>query len=136
MFHHQLNQRKIYFRIRVLAREMRKNSTPAEDFFWQRVRDRKLFGLKWNRQFIIVCPLEMNSIKYYIADFHCHQLKLVVELDGQIHLKQKEQDLLRTEQLIENGFTVLRFENKVVLEHWEDVEKIIKEYMDNSMLPL
>ena len=125
------NQRKIYFHIRALAREMRKHSTPAEDFFWEQVRDRKLFGLKWNRQFIIECPLEMNNLKYYIADFHCHLLKLVVELDGQIHRKQQEQDLIRTEQLIERGFTVLRFENEMILEHWDEVEKRILEFMED-----
>jgi len=132
MSFHQFNQWKIYFHIRELAREMRKNATPAEDFYWEKVRNRKLFGLKWNRQFIIQCPLEMNAFKYYIADFHCHQLKLVVELDGQIHLKQIEEDLLRTEQLIERGFNVMRFENRMVLEHWDEVEKKILEFMENQ----
>ena len=129
MSFHQFDQRKIYFHIRALAREMRKNSTPAEDFFWEKVRDRKLFGLKWNRQFIIHCPMEMNASKFYIADMHCHQLKLVVELDGQIHLKQIEEDLIRTEQLMDRGFNVIRFENELVLKHWEDVEKKILEFM-------
>ncbi len=125
-------QRDTYFHIRTLAREMRKHSTPAEDFFWEQVRDRKLFGLKWNRQFIILCPLEMNSSKYYIADFHCHELKLVVELDGQIHRKQQDQDLLRTDQLMEIGFTVLRFENRMVLEHWDMVEKTIRKFIESD----
>jgi very-short-patch-repair endonuclease len=73
---HPLEKWSIYFRIRELAREMRKNATPAEDFFWERVRNRKLFGLKWNRQYIIECQGDMNSIKYYVADFHCYQLKV------------------------------------------------------------
>ena len=127
----QNDHREIYFRIRALAREMRKHSTPAEDHFWEQVRDRKLFGLKWNRQFIIQYPLEMNTSKFYIADFYCHQVKLVAELDGQIHRRQQEQDLLRTEHLMERGFTVIRFENKMVLKYWDKVEQTIREYMES-----
>jgi len=135
MSNHLNDQRKTYFLIRALARDMRKNATLAEDFFWEKVRDRRLFGLKWNRQFIIHCPLEMNASKYYIADFHCHQLKLVVELDGQIHRKQLEQDLVRTELLVERGFTVIRFENHIVLEHWDIVENTIREFMKSNSSP-
>jgi very-short-patch-repair endonuclease len=121
--------RKLYLRVRALAREMRKNPTEAEDFFWEKVRDRKLFGLKWNRQFIIQCQIDPDYIKFYIADYHCHEHSLIVELDGQIHLRQQDEDLLRTDRMIEFGFTVLRFTNDQVLNHWDEVEQIIKEYI-------
>jgi very-short-patch-repair endonuclease len=134
MLHRPSNKWKVYFRIRDLAREMRKNATPAEEFFWEQVRNRKLFGLKWNRQFIIECTGAMNSVKYYVADFHCHELKLVVELDGHIHLKLTQEDLIRTEHLIENGFSVIRFENQTVLENWELVKETIREFMENSTI--
>lgn len=111
---------------------MRKNQTPAEDFFWKKVRNRRLFGLKWNRQFIIQCQIDPFIIKYYISDFHCHQYKLIVELDGGIHLKQLEQDLIRTERMNEFGFTVLRFSIEQVLKHWDEIEQIIKEYISGS----
>jgi very-short-patch-repair endonuclease len=57
---------------------------------------------------------------------------LVVELDGSIHLNQAEYDMLRTDQLIEKGYTVIRFNNRTVLENWEEVERIIKEFMIKS----
>jgi very-short-patch-repair endonuclease len=124
---HQHKKNQLYLRVRALPRQMRKHPTTAEDFFWEKVRNRRLFGLKWNRQFIIPCLLNPNFTKYYIADFHCHQFKLIVELDGQIHLRQQTQDLIRTERMIQWGFTVVRFSNDQVLNHWDEVALIIKE---------
>ena len=123
---HQHSNRELYLRIRDLARHMRKNQTEAEDFFWEKVRDRRLFGLKWNRQFIIQCRLDSGITKYYIPDFHCYKYKFIAELDGHIHLKQQSEDLLRTERLNEYGFTVVRFSNDQVLNHWEEVEECIR----------
>ncbi len=60
---------------------------------------------------------------------------LIVELDGQIHLKQQDEDLLRTDRLKEWGFIVLRFTNDQVLNHWDEVELIIKEYVFGSIKP-
>ena len=127
---HQHSNRTLYLRIRFLAREMRKNPTPAEECFWEKVRDRRLFDLKWNRQFIIQCRLDSLYTKYYISDFHCNKYKLIIELDGKIHLRLQEEDLLRTEQMVELGFTVLRFTNDQVLHHWDEVEKCILEHIE------
>ena len=132
MLHRRTDNRDLYLKIRGLAREMRKKSTRAEDYFWEKVRDRRLLGLKWNRHFILQCPVDPDFIKYYIADFHCHQLKLVVELDGQIHLKQEADDLIRTERLCELGFNVIRFLNEQVINHWDEVENCIREYMQRK----
>ena len=88
----QPSQQTLYLRIRDLARLMRKHCTRAEMYFWMRMRNRQFMGLKFNRQFIIQCPLDGVYTKYYIADFCCHELKLVVELDGNVHLKQQEED--------------------------------------------
>ena len=126
---HQHSNKILYLRIRNLAREMRRNPTLAEEFFWEKVRDRRLFGLKWNRQFIIQCWIDSFFTKYYISDFHCNKYKLLVELDGQIHLKLQSEDLLRTEEMEEWGYTVLRFSNDQVLHHWEAVEKCIFGYI-------
>ena len=133
MLHQQKGNKELYLRIRALAREMRKNPTEAEDFFWEKVRDRRLFGLNVNRQFIIQCRIDSFFTKYYIADFHCHRLKLIIELDGQIHLKQSTEDLIRTEHLCDWGFTVLRFTNEQVLNNWEYVELRIKQFMDTYL---
>jgi very-short-patch-repair endonuclease len=121
-----------YLRIRELARKMRKHSTSAEECFWQKVRNRKLYGLKFNRQFIITFTFDATFTKFYIADFYCEQLKLIVELDGQIHLKQQEQDLIRTEHMYKRGFQVIRFSNDQVLKEWEYVKSVIKNILDSS----
>lgn len=129
MLHQAFNEKAFYFRIRALARKMRRNSTPAEGFFWEKVRDRRLFGLKINRQFIIICQITPSFKKFYIADFHCHQHQLIIELDGQIHLRQEAEDMLRTEHMVARGYKVLRFTNDQVLHHWDEVEQILKEFI-------
>lgn len=132
MLHRRTGNRELYLKIRGLAREMRKNPTKAEDFFWEKVRDRRLFGLKWNRQFIIQCPMDSIFTKFYISDFHCHKLKLIIELDGQIHLKQQQEDHIRTEHICEFGFTMMRFTNEQVLNQWDEVENSIRDCMEIS----
>ncbi|WOK05895.1 endonuclease domain-containing protein [Imperialibacter roseus] len=64
---------------------MRKNHTAAENLLWQNLRGRKLGGHKFRRQ---------HPVAGFIADFYCHEAKLVIELDGKIHnlSEQKEYD--------------------------------------------
>lgn len=67
--------------------------------------------------------------KFYIADFHCYVLKLIVELDGQIHLRQQEEDMIRTEHIEAYGYTVIRFTNEQILQRWDEVEEMLKKYL-------
>ncbi len=92
-----------------LARALRKQSTPAEDFAWELLRDRRLLGLKFRRQ---------HQIGGYIADFFCDEAKLVVELDGQVHetAERRELDQKRDRYLRSVGFSVVRIPNKKLLE--------------------
>jgi very-short-patch-repair endonuclease len=60
---------------------------------------------------------------FYIADFYCHEKSLVVELDGGIHKKQKEQDKLRDDVIDHLGLKVLRIANKEV---FGDIDKVLK----------
>lgn len=124
VLHRPLGNSQIYFRIRELARNMRKHATPAEDLFWEKVRNRKFHDLKINRQFILTALVE-GVCKFYIADFYCHELKLIIELDGWIHLKQLDEDMVRTERLEDQGYTVVRFTNDEILNHWEEVCKVL-----------
>ncbi len=101
------------------CRELRKNSTNAERIFWEQVRNRKFMGLKINRQFPIFYDLKGKET-FFIADFYCHEKKLVIEIDCKIHENQKEQDKERTEILNLLGYTVIRFNN-------DEIEKNIKE---------
>ena len=91
------------------ARDLRKKQTPAEDVVWELLRNRKFMDLKFRRQ---------HQIGDYVVDFYCHEHKLIVELDGGIHdTKQRQRiDQKRDRYLKSIGNTVLRFENKIVIE--------------------
>ncbi|MCB0538519.1 MAG: leucine--tRNA ligase [Bacteroidetes bacterium] len=97
---------KTYKKLQEFAKEMRKNSTEAEDLLWQKLRKEKL-GVKFRRQHVI---------DNYIPDFVCLENKLIVEIDGSIHdiPENIEKDLGRTFELMEYGYRVLRFTNDEV----------------------
>ena len=79
----------------------------AEAVMWKLLRDRRLGEFKFRRQM---------PIGPYIADFCCPSLKLIVELDGGVHLRRTDSDARRDSWLTaRTGFTVLRFENEAVL---------------------
>jgi very-short-patch-repair endonuclease len=105
-----------------LAKELRHSQTPAEEFLWKFIRNRKVAGMKFRRQ---------HPLGKYIADFYCYEAKLVIELDGWIHEKAdiKDYDKERQEAIEEFGLKVLRFTNEDV---FEDLEKIINEIIRNA----
>jgi len=107
------NNRELREIAKTRCRELRKNATIAEQIFWERVRNRKFLGLKFNRQFPIFFDL-LGKETFYIADFYCHEKWLVVELDGKTHDYKKKQDTLRTEIINEKGLKVVRFKNNEV----------------------
>src|ERR1044071_9485325 len=96
------------------ARELRQEQTPAEELLWQQVRGRKLGGLKITRQFPIVVPQYQHASNYFVADFYCQHKKLVIELDGGIHLTKNnsQHDENRTAELKKLGLRVLRIANQ------------------------
>jgi len=95
----------------------RKTPTDAETLLWQSLRDRQL-GLKFRRQ---------HAIGDYIADFICLEISLIIEVDGEYHNseEQQEKDTIRTKYLNEQGFYVLRFTNNEVMNQTEWVLKSI-----------
>jgi very-short-patch-repair endonuclease len=100
-------------RVRQRAKELRQSQTAAEQILWDRLRNRGLCGMKFRRQ---------HPVGPYIADFFCHEHRLIVELDGGIHAAQGEQDRQRAEQLAAHGYRVLRYSNQAV-EH--DLEAVL-----------
>ncbi|RZL17253.1 MAG: DUF559 domain-containing protein [Pedobacter sp.] len=90
------------------ARMLRRNSTDFEHIMWQALRNRKINGFKFRRQ---------HPLLIYIADFYCHEAKLIVEIDGEIHntRENKAYDQHREKELNKHGLTVLRFQNDDVL---------------------
>lgn len=95
-------------------KELRKNLTPAEASLWKHLQSKQLKGRKFRRQ---------HSIKNYIVDFYCSSEKLIVELDGGVHLDfaQQNYDYERTQDLEALGFKVVRFENREIFENLEFV---------------
>lgn len=115
--------------IKEVCRKLRRNCTSAENLFWQTVRNRQIKGYKFNRQYPIV--FEIDDVKrFFIADFYCHQLRLVIEIDGGIHEKQKDYDELRTTIINELGMQVFRFSNTEVLSEIDVVLKKLEKIID------
>ena len=112
--------------IHARARGLRKRLTEAEKILWQRIRNRQIKNIKFRRQ---------HPIDIFIADFYSHEIKLVIELDGEIHNKPEniEKDKIRTTHLELLGITVIRFTNKEV---FQDIEGVISkiEYLSCSLL--
>ena len=96
------------------ARELRKNQTSAEQVFWEYVRNRKFEGRKILRQHPIKFEY-YDTKRFFIADFYCAEIKLIIEIDGKIHEKHKEYDNYRTYLLNNLGYKVIRFKNNEVL---------------------
>ena len=97
---------------------MRKEPTDAEQKLWFLLRDRKLAGFKFRRQYP-ACG--------YILDFYCPSAKLAVELDGGQHAEPaaREYDERRTRTFDDHGIRVLRFWDPDVLTSSDAVREAI-----------
>jgi very-short-patch-repair endonuclease len=96
--------RKIALRAR--AREFRRVMTPAETMLWKHLRAHQFADLHIRRQ---------QVIGGFIADFSCHAVRLIIEVDGKIHETTIERDTERDHILAEHGWHVVRFSNERVL---------------------
>jgi len=110
-------------KIRARARSLRKEQSSSEKILWELLRGRKIMGLKFLRQHPIIFDFYERPF-YFIADFYCAELKLVVELDGEIHDIKQEYDEQRTLILNEKGLRVLRIKNNELEYPGLIVEKI------------
>ena len=106
------------------ARELRQNSTEAENLLWLNLRNRRFLNLKFLRQHPIIYQMFQNRPLYFIADFYCAEKKLVIEVDGKIHDFQVEEDLHREEILKSLKLNILRIKNEEVSDMHEVMEKI------------
>jgi very-short-patch-repair endonuclease len=114
-------------RLAVLAaRQLRKNATEAEKALWERLRKRKLNGLKFLWQYPVNFEYDGEE-RFFIADFYCHEKRLIIEVDGGIHHIQKEYDALRESILHDLGYRIHRFSNHDVLSRTEWVVGEIQE---------
>lgn len=96
------------------ARQLRKHPTPAEACLWARLSRRQQTA-RFRRQTVLLG---------WIVDFYCHAYRLVVEVDGSVHAKQREADAYRDTVMTQHGFKVLRFSN---FETITDTERVLAE---------
>jgi very-short-patch-repair endonuclease len=105
------------------ARELRQSMTPAERQLWGKLRANRLEGWHFRRQQII---------DGFIADFYCHKAGLIVEVDGPIHQKRREEDAERTKMMAARGLKVLRFNNRDVMNKMDSVLRTILDHLETS----
>jgi very-short-patch-repair endonuclease len=92
--------------------------TPAEKCLWQRINNKQIKGYRFCRQ---------KPLGGFIVDFYCVKAKLVIEVDGRIHLNRemRENDRNRDEYLKSLNLFVLRFTNNEIFTNIEEVVNII-----------
>lgn len=114
---------RAYRSVQLHARELRKEMTRAEKILWEHLRGHRLDGFKFRRQ---------APMGHFIADFYCPKCKLIVEIDGDIHDVQIEQDKLRTEEMESFGYRVIRFKNEQVE---KEIESVLNSILDACRFP-
>jgi very-short-patch-repair endonuclease len=100
-------------------RELRKNQTDAEEKLWELLRNKKLEGFKFIRQY---------SVGPYILDFYCPKARLGIELDGGFHAKKEVvgYDKNREKGLEKFNIKIIRFwNNEIVNETPKVLDKIL-----------
>lgn len=101
------------------AEKNRLNNTPAEKVLWEAIRLKKLDGFRFRNQ---------HAIGSFIVDFHCHEAKLAIEVDGDYHQAptQAAMDEERTYLLEASGVKVIRFTNEEVMNDLDAVLESIR----------
>ena len=114
---------KIYYnpKLTKLARKLRNNMSPPEIILWNQLKGKKLRGYDFHRQ---------KPIDNYIVDFFCSKLKLIIEVDGKVHIDKGEEDIERQSKLESLGFTVLRFKASDIVKNLNDVIEAIENYIE------
>jgi very-short-patch-repair endonuclease len=94
------------------AKEMRQNPTAAERKLWEGCL--RTFPYRVLRQ---------RPIDYFIVDFYCAALQLVIEVDGEVHESPEAQgyDEARSHILAGYGLKVLRITNAAVMRDFDQV---------------
>ena len=101
-----------------IAERLRRDMTLTEKLIWEKVSNKQL-GVRIRRQ---------HPIWKFVADFYCHEVKLVIEIDGGIHLRSEniEYDISRDIILKDFQIEILRFSNDEVIKETSHVIEKIK----------
>jgi very-short-patch-repair endonuclease len=100
-------------------RFLRKNMTKWEVRLWNDLKGKKMFGLKIRRQF---------GVDNFIIDFYCPELKLAIEVDGDVHhfSDKKKADKAKDDYMNELGIKMVRVQNSDFDEDYETVLKYLE----------
>lgn len=111
------------------ARELRGNLTRAEILLWSRLRSKQLDGYKFRRQ---------QPIFDYIVDFYCYELKLIIEIDGEIHSSKEthKYDKKRDMLFKINGYKILRLSNFEIEADLNSAIHKIRSFINKEFVPL
>jgi len=104
-----------------LAKKLRLKQTKTESLLWYKLRNKQMAKYKFRRQ---------HPLSIWIADFYCHKIRYVIELDGEYHLNktQKNLDNERDKCMRELGVFVRRFNDIDILSSYEEVAlQIVKD---------
>ena len=108
------------------AKRLRNQLTPSELVFWNLLKQH-FPNYRFKRQ---------HPISQYIADFYCHKLKLVIEIDGGIHLSEeaKSNDRARDEFMQSLSLKIIRFTNDEVCKNGEIVVKKLRDLIETIII--
>ena len=109
--------KNMYFRakpgVMESAKLLRNNMTYHEKLLWEKLKGKQICGIRFRRQ---------HPISLFIVDFYCHEVRLVVEVDGEIHYDRIDYDDGRSAKMERFGIKVIRFTN---FEVENNIEKVI-----------
>ena len=91
---------------------MRTRQTDCELLLWRELRDRRLAGIKFRRQY---------AVGGYVVDFFCPDARVAIELDGGQHATPRDYDVRRERDLTVRGIRTVRFWNSDVLQNLDGV---------------
>lgn len=90
--------------------------TDAEIIVWQHLCRRNMEGHKFRRQ----APMGQ-----YIVDFVCHEIKLIIEIEGSQHFENINDDNQQTAWLNQQGYKVIRFWSNDVILNLDGIKEMI-----------
>jgi very-short-patch-repair endonuclease len=105
---------------------------------WAILRKKQIFEFKFLRQHPVFYREDKGWVDFYIADFYCKKLRLIIEVDGRIHETTIEYDKERNEKLLSKGILVERIPNEIttnLTQLAESLNSIIKKrilYISNN----
>ncbi|PBB38066.1 endonuclease domain-containing protein [Mesorhizobium sp. M1A.F.Ca.ET.072.01.1.1] len=111
---------RVSFEMRQKARSLRLHTTKAESLLWYELRELMADGLKFRRQ---------SPIGPYIVDFVCPKVKLIVEVDGDLHETEagRRHDVNRDAYLRSLGYVVVRIDEPDVINSAWHVAQFVKD---------